>query len=131
MKKLLCFVLLITALSTSHLSAQEKTDMHCIIYGLSGFSAGSVSRVKVDDAEKGMTIPLKDTVTINQLKKVEFCKSQAEIMNYMSYTGWNLVNILITNSVSLIYIYKKPYPKAEITVNKFIIKKDEYIEPAN
>lgn len=121
--KHLIMLLFLTWLWGSHrVSAQEKTDVYCIVYG-SYYGIPNTLHIKIDYGQPDGLMPLTDTAMIPKLNRVKLCRSEAEVLNYMVYSGWTYVNT--DRPAGAFYFYfKKAYPVALVMPKTPVARKE-------
>ena len=109
MKALLITVLAATFILTK-VSAQQKTLRYCTIQVYrTGFN-NSHFTVKLDAWKHNELFTFRDTAVVNNLLKVTTMDTPPDVLNYMAYNGWTLVQTLS----SYLFIFKREFDPSEL-----------------
>jgi hypothetical protein len=119
MKKLTIILMTLCLFSCCNLLAQDKIDRYCVITAYySAFSnTAPLKKILVDCAQSGTISSFSDSSMIKKLDTVTQCKTEAEILNYMTSIGWILVNNLHPQGV-IYLLFRRPFPISDITTGK-------------
>lgn len=108
-------LLLLFQLMAFRTQAQNKVKRYCEVSSSDKFF---YSGYAVDYGQNRKYNPLKDSVCIRKLQKVESLETRVEVLNYMSELGWDLVSLRGGKDYYLPFIFSREFDPAELNEKK-------------
>lgn len=116
MRKTFTLTILSILLSTTFLFAQSKVTRYCqVLTAIPNLKHEKIT-IQVSLGAKDEYYKFKDSTVIQQLNKVNELKTAADLLNYMSTNGWEIVNIISQPGMGYgwrDYYFKKDFDKSD------------------
>jgi hypothetical protein len=116
MRKTFTLTILSILLSSSFIFAQSKVTRYCqVLTEIKNVKHDKIT-IQVSLGVKDEYFTFKDSTVIQQLNKVNELKTAADLLNYMSTNGWEIINIITQPGSGYgwrDYYFKKEFDKSD------------------